>query len=752
EDLDLKREVAIKFLPRQISASEEEHARFKIEAQAAAALNHPNIATIFAIEEHDDEMFIVMEYIEGQELREMIRNSKFEIRNCLEIATQIAEGLQAAHEKGVIHRDIKPANIMVTEEGQVKIMDFGLAKVRGGAQITKIGTTLGTAAYMSPEQAQGMETDHRTDIWSFGVVLYEMLTGKLPFPGDYEQAVIYSILNEEPEFPNQNPAALTSILQKALTRNVDERYQRAEEMAMDLGKAGTKTVDKTARSAVLIRSKSSRIGITIVTAMLLSISWWFFKPASSESHNNSVAVLPFKNLNGEPTQDYFSDGMTETIISGLANISDLTVISSTSVMAYRDSDKSTRTIGRELNVGHILQGSVLISGEKVRIFAQLIDVETDGHLWAQNYIREITNIFSIQSDVASQIADVLKITLGTETQSRIEQRPTTDFEAYRLYLKGEFHFKKQTLTDIDTSIVLYEKAVGKDSGFAMAYTALASAYMWKYLSFDPNPEWEEKAYVAVQQAISLDSNLAEAYVVKGMIYWSPSYKFAHERALKEYEKAKMLKPGLSSAYQQLSLVQLHIGLLDKALITGRKSVELDPGNHRARRFVGEVLLSQGKYSQSLEIFSSLPETFAPSLTISLTAVNLYYLHRVGEAMQIIEKSLLKDPNDPQFNSSYAILLASLGRNDEARQRMVLAIENARDYIHIHHIYHNLAGASALMGEKEEAVQWLIKAAEDGFPSYPLFNLDPKLASLKGDPGFEAFLMELKQKWEYYKSL
>ena len=256
----------------------------------------------------------------------------------------------------------------------------------------------------------------------------------------------------------------------------------------------------------------------------------------------------------------------------------------------------------------------------------------------------------------------------------------------------------------------------------------------------------------MQQALFLDPDLAEAYLVRGMLYWSPSNNFAHEEALKEYEMAITLKPGLSTAYRQLSLVQRHIGLLENALKTGRKSVKLDPGNYRARRFVGQVLLDQGKYAEALTIFERLPATFAPSLTISLTALSLFYLQRVNDAVELIEHNLLKYPTDSQFNSSYGIILASLGRNDEARQRLELALENALEYIHIHHIYHNLAGASALMGENGEAVKWLVKAAENGLPCYPLFNRDLNLEGLKGHPGFDALMLELKKKWEYYKTL
>ncbi|MCZ6638350.1 MAG: protein kinase [Candidatus Dadabacteria bacterium] len=757
-DTKLERTIAIKFLPQHISANSEERERFKIEAKAAAALNHPNIATIHAIEETDDEMFIVMEFIDGKELKEKISLGKVDIEESIRIATQIAEGLDAAHNKEVVHRDIKSSNIMITNDGKVKIMDFGLAKIKGGSEVTKIGSTIGTVAYMSPEQAKGEVVDVKTDIWSLGVVLFEMLTGELPFTGDYDQSIIYSILNDKPHALEQMrddvPDKLAYIINKCLKKDSSERYVQSEEILQDLNiitvNVVSNTIRKKSNTKFSTRWKFALGGVLLVIMILIAY-WWLFQ-SEQQNRPSSIAVLPFNNLNADASLDYFSDGMTETIISDLANISGLAVISRTSVMAYKNSGKNTREIGQDLNVTHILEGSVLTSEDKVRIFAQLIDVETDAHLWAQTYDREMKDIFSIQSDVAKKIAEILEVALGKDAQARIEEQPTSDLEAYRLYLQGQYYINMASFADIDTAISLFNRAILRDPNFAVAYAVLARTYILNNVDRDLSPEWEEKAYIAFQQALSLNPNLAEAYVARGMWYWTPSNNFEHENAIRDFEKAIELKPGLSSAYELLMLVQLHVGLLDKAMETGWKGVELEPTSMWARHFVGQVYFFQGNYVEALNMFKSVGDQLVPFFRIALEALTLYYLGRIEEATEMIEQGLLEYPTESQLNSSYAIILASLGRTDEARQRMDIAIENERALRHVHHLYHNLAGASALMGLNEEAVKWLKMAAKNGLPCYPLFNQDSNLKSLEGNPDFEAFMLELKNKLEYYETL
>ncbi len=329
---------------------------------------------------------------------------------------------------------------------------------------------------------------------------------------------------------------------------------------------------------------------------------------------------------------------------------------------------------------------------------------------------------------------------------------TSNLKALDFYLKGEYHHKKVTLSDIDTAISYYKKAIEIDTEFAMAYNKLASAYMRKSLTFDPNPKWEEEAYSAAGKALRLNSTLANPHVIQGQFYWSQSHNFAHEEAINEILKAIAKDPKLGVAYEQLALVQFHIGLFEDALQNAQKSLELDPGNFMARRFIGETLLFQGDYNAALKEFEKIPVNFAPELTRSLKALNFFYLKQPEKALELLNADLKSNSNNPHFASVYAIIMASKGQNIDAVKRIELALDNSEDFIHAHHIYHHLGIAFALMNDKQEAVDWLNKAAKTGFPNYPLFHSDPNLINLKGYQEYEELLAELKEKWEYYQTL
>ena len=404
EDINLKRLVALKFLPPQLTVNKETRKRFITEAQSASALDHPNICTIFEIcQSEDDQMFIAMGFYEGEILKLKIEKGKLKINEAINITIQIAQGLGKAHEKGIIHRDIKPANIMITSDGTVKILDFGLAKFSGHTTLTKTGTMLGTAVYMSPEQASGEKVDERTDIWSVGIILYEMLSGDPPFQGDNEQAMVYAILNKDPKpittYQKDIPDYIEKVIHKALVKDLENRYQTIQELVKDLKAKSAPDIDLPAKE-------------------------------------NSIVVLPFKDFSEKKENEYFSDGLTEEIITDLSQVKNLLVISRSSAMTFKDTKKKVTEIGKELNVQNVLEGSVRKDSNNVRITAQLIEAKNDTHLWAEKYSGTMDDIFDIQEKVSRSIVDALALKLTPEEEQKLAKRPIKNIQAYECYLRA----------------------------------------------------------------------------------------------------------------------------------------------------------------------------------------------------------------------------------------------------------------------------------------------------------------------------
>ena len=481
-DTTLDRDVALKFLPRYLTNDPTEKERFYHEARAAAALTHQNIAVVYEIGGHENQIFIVMEYVEGKTLKQLLEAEPLTVQRVLDMAIQVCEGMAAAHEKGVVHRDIKSENIIVTPKGHPKITDFGLAKLKGGTKLTRAGSTLGTAAYMSPEQARGEEVDQRSDVFSFGVVLYEMLSGRLPFRGDHPTALAYSIINEEPQpitrFNEKVTLEIEHIVSKALAKDKDERYQHADDLLADLrherktleyARAGYARTTSTTPVVELAKRKRdpgsywiAATAIVVLAAAVVILNPFNLRlgiTGTAPEEGKSIAVLPFIIMGGDKEDEYFSDGITEDIITQLAKVGELKVIARTSVMQYKDTKKSISEIGRELNVSTVLEGSVRRSEGQVRVVAQLIDVRNSEHLWADSYDRDLTKIFAIQSDVAQQIARALKAKLSPAEKSSIERPPTANPEAYQLYLKGRFYWNKRRLDDMRTAIAYFNQAI-----------------------------------------------------------------------------------------------------------------------------------------------------------------------------------------------------------------------------------------------------------------------------------------------------
>nr|MBC8450733.1 protein kinase [bacterium] len=611
EDSRLERPVALKFLSPRAMGTEEDQERFVHEAKAAASLNHANICTIYEIADADGKTFIAMEYVEGENLRVRMKSAPFSLDEALTIAVDIGKGLAAAHAKGIVHRDIKPANIVVTPNRVVKIMDFGLARVAGGAQLTRPGTTLGTVAYMSPEQARGDDVDGRTDIWSLGVVLYEMLTGRRPFLGDRDMAVIYSILNEDPRPPihprPDMPEALEAILKKALAKNRDTRYASVLEFVSDISAVGHAL--KTGAPATLAMPSAGA------------------QPRTGPS----VAVLAFANLSADPAQEYFCDGMAEEIINALAQLEGLHVVARTSSFAFKGKNEDVREMGRQLGVKTLLEGSVRRAGNRLRVMTQLINVADGCHVWSERFDREMEDVFAIQDEISLAVVEALKMRLLGEEKSKVVKRHTESVKAYRAYLKGRYHWFIRSSGDIEKAIEYLKEAVAIDPEYALAYAGLADCYgvLPMYRPVAPE-EVYPKAKAAAMKALELDDSLAEAHSALGCI--KDNYEWDWNGAEREIERAIALNPGYATAYQ----------------------------------WKAESLITRGRFDEAVEVMNKARELDPLSLFMNArVGLAFCYARRYDEAKDILETTLEVDPGFAQARYFLSMVYSMEGRYEEA---------------------------------------------------------------------------------------
>jgi len=799
EDTRLERRVALKFLPAHLTEDERYLRRFEQEARAVAALSHPNVCMIHeVIETGDGRHCIVMEYVDGMTLSDSLKEKPLTVREALDIAIQVSSALSAAHLAGIVHRDIKLENIMLRRDGYVKILDFGLAKLtdknwsgvdnEAATRMlnTSPGVVMGTVYYMSPEQARGLPVDERTDIWSLGVVLYEMICGSHPFTGATPTDVIISIAEREPEpltkCVPEAPVQLEEIVQKALAKKREDRYQTADDLQRDLrslsrelefqselGEVKRSTgrfpaletnrdqirVDhfKWTRSRMLILA--AIVTGLIITTLIAVRSYRNGSTQAPSSKITSVAVLPMTNVSGDPAQDYFVDGMTETLIAGLAKVGELRVMPRTSVMQYRNAPKALTDIARELNVDAVIQGSVQRIADRVQIKVELIQPSTDRHLWSENYDRELRDVLTIQNEVAKAVTQAVQIKLTQQEQLRLAGSRQIDPVAYDYFLRGKYYLGRQTKDDNLKAIEMLDKAVAADSNFAAAHAELAQACVWRLFLFAPEERnLEEKAFVAVEKALSLDPDLAEAHLARGRLLWTPSNNFPHDKAIQEYRRAINLNPSLDEAHHQLALVYSHVGLLEEAQQELEQTLIINPSNHLARYRVGETMLFQCRYEQALTVLRKVPPEVNPALVGHQIAYVLFSLGKKEEASETVKEFLKKYPEDNRglLTSLEAVLAASDGQESVAEDKIKVAIDKGKGFGHFHHTAYFIACAYALMKKPDQAIKWLEQAADEGFPCYPLFERDLNLSNLRQDERFITLLTKLKQQWESYKAL
>ncbi len=591
EDTKLKRTVALKFLPPELTRDEEAKERFIREAQAASALDHPNICTIYEINETEDgQMFIAMAFYKGETLKIKIARGPLPVEEAVDIAIQTSRGLAKAHEEGIVHRDIKPANIMVTDEGVVKILDFGLAKI-AASMLTKEGTTLGTVAYMSPEQARGETVDHRTDIWSLGAVMYELLTGQRSSRGEYEQAVMYSIMNVDPEpitnLQSDVPAELELVVFKSLKKEPAERYQHIKDILQELNAIrGTEAPSSSAQQKMPPQkapSKRRRITIAALFVLVLVVGTavLYFRNGEpvAPSERKMLAVLPFENL-GSPDDEYFADGITDEITARLAGIEELGVIARTSAIQYKNTDKSIQQVGEELGVEYILEGTVrwqrLSEGQsQVRVTPQLIRVSDATHVWANIYDKDIADIFQVQSDIAEQVAKGLGIALLEPERSALKDKPTANLEAYDYYLRGNEYARRGGEKNKRIALQMYQKAVELDPDFALAYARLSGTHTGLYWNhWDRTEQRLSKAKEAVDRALQLNPDLPEGHLALGRYHYQG--RLDYDRALKQFDIVRKNKPNNAEMLAFIGYVKRRQGKFEQALENIKKASELDP--------------------------------------------------------------------------------------------------------------------------------------------------------------------------------
>ena len=733
EDLNLERKVAIKFLPQQIATNAQDKERFKIEAKAAAKLNHPNIATIYSIEESGDQIFISMEYIKGVELSEKIQAGSIPIDEAIKIATQIADGLEAAHKEGIIHRDIKTSNIMITDSGVVKIMDFGLAKVKGTSKLTQMGTTLGTVAYMSPEQSRGDKVDSRADIWSLGVVLYEILTGKFPFRGDYDQAIIYSILNEEPQPADEMDARIQQIINKSLKKSPDERYQSAGEMEEELRKIGESgEVKKT-------KTKKSKLPwiVAAVAVAVIAITLYFFMPSSKSSKATTdkiktIAVLPFTNIGSDSNQEYFSDGLSEELISVLQKNPGLRVTARTSSFAFKGKGMDIKTIAAKLSVNNILEGSVQKAGDNLRISADLVNIKTDATLWSNTYNGTMNNIFALQDSISGNVAEALNAALLGKGAEKPEQK--TDPEAYNDYLLGNHFYDLRGKENWEKAEGYYETALSIDSSYAPAWVGLSNVHLNQAnYGYIPNVEGTNKSIREAKKALGLNPNLADAYAQIGTI--KSTYDWDWTGADEAFKKGLELEPENTNVLNDAAILSLTLGRFNKAIKLEHRVIEIDPVRADGYYILGNIARYAGLPDKSIAYLRKSLE-LNPQFPAVHNLISLDYVEKGKPDSALVEVRKEKEPTWQTY--AFAIVYYALGRKKEADDKLAELIKSGANYaaFQISEIY-------SYRNEKDKAFEWLERAYKQRDGGLTQMVGDPLLKNIVKDARYTAFMKKMK---------
>ena len=736
KDLKLGREVAIKVLRAEWASDPERLKRFALEARSASALNHPNLITIYDIGQVESTPYIAMEFVEGKTLRELLASEPLQTRRILQWAAQAADGLAKAHSSGIVHRDLKPENLMVSNDGFIKILDFGLAKLvpqkdavsesLATAALTEPGVLLGTVGYMSPEQAAGRAVDHRSDQFSFGAILYEMATREHAFQRETAVQTLTAILEAEPEpLANLNPtlpAPFRWIVERCLAKDPQERYGSSRDLARELRDlrdhlaevASTPSRDFAPRARG--RRRAGVITLLGALAALVVVLFWNVEGLrerilgrASPARVESLAVLPLENLSGDPEEEYFSDGMTEALISDLAKISALKVISRTSVMQYKGVRKPLPEIARELKVDAVVEGSVMRSGDRVRITAQLIQATTDRHLWAESYERDLQDVLGLQSELARTIAGEIQIKLTPRDEARLAGAGTVNPQAYEAYLKGLYHWNKLTEEGTRKGFEYFHQALQSDPNYAPAHARLAYTFLLAARAgFAPPKEAYPKAKEAALKALELDETLAEAHAALGRVKFLFDWDWAG--AERELKRAIELDSNNATAHQVYALYLSGMGRGDEAIAEIQRAQELDPLSLVTSLSVANIFLSARRYERAIDVFRNTLEmdsSFAPA------HVGLGYAYQFqgdyNEAVAAFQRAARLSPADPVVINGLATVYAKSGRREEAQKLLDELKEMSRRRF-VAPVY--VGTVYAGLGDNNEAMAWLERAYEE----------------------------------------
>jgi eukaryotic-like serine/threonine-protein kinase len=793
EDAKLERRVAIKFLPPASVADEQATRRLVREAKAAAKLDHPNICSIYEVGEADGRSFIVMQYVEGQTLASRAERKPVELPECLDIAVQVADALAEAHSHGIIHRDIKPQNIMITARGQAKVMDFGLAKVieqRSIAEteaetqslLTEPGLIMGTVPYMSPEQVRGEVLDPRSDIFSFGVVLYEVVTGTQPFAFGNAAATISTILTKEPpplaRYSREVPAELERIVSKALRKDREQRYQTARDLVIDLkslseelafkAKLGTSTSARsigesesvtnneqtietapqpTARTTevgttVTVSSKGFKTGVrrhrfrfaAVVLVLIALVGVGIYLVLGHGKAIDSLAVLPFANVSGDPNTEYLSDGITESLINNLSQLTNLTVMSRNSVFRYKGQEADAQVVGRDLKVQAVLTGRMVQRGDNLSISAELVDVRNNSHLWGEQYNRTLSDILTVQAEISREISEKLRLHLSGEQEKRLVKRHTDNNEAYQLYLKGRYYWNRRTEEGIKKGIEYFEQAIERDPNYALAYAGLADCYTQlgtnisgALASHDVMP----KAKQAAMKALQIDDTLAEAHTSLAQTRFL--YDWDWPGAEIEYKRAIDLNPNYAHAHHWYSHYLLAMGRVQESLAESLRALDLDPLDLPITTHLGWHYLYAREYDRAIEQLRKALDMDSRFLPAHLFLGQAYAQKAMyDKATAELQQAVSLSRETPVMVAVLGYAYAMSGKKGEAQ--IILHKLNAlsmQRFVPSQEI----ATIHTALGEKDQAFEWLRRAYEERYSGLAYLKNDPALDGLRSDPRF-----------------